>query len=307
MRVVFFGTPEFAVPTLDAVTREHEVTLVVAQPDKPAGRGMKLHAPAVAVRARELGLPILQPSKIREEGFLTSISQASPDIGVVVAYGRILPPALLAIPRHGFINVHASLLPRWRGAAPIQRSIEAGDDTTGVTIMRVDNQLDHGPVLSMLSTPIGSDERASALSSRLSAIGGEALARVLREIEAGTVAETEQDHARATHAAKIEKHEGEISFREPAGRIYDRFRAFDPWPGVFFSTSAEIVKVTEMRPVGGSGAPREIVAMDDHAVDVATAGGAIRIVEMQRAGKPRMPAPVVARALGWRVGHLIPD
>src|ERR1043165_7081502 len=159
MRLVFLGTPDFAVPALDACVRQHEVVLVVAQPDKPAGRGMKMQAPAVAVRARELVLPLRQPPKIRNEEFLGEIARVSPDAGIVVAYGKILPASLLAIPKHGFFNVHASILPRWRGAAPIQRSIEAGDSMTGVTIMRVDEQLDHGPMLRIDTTPIGPDER----------------------------------------------------------------------------------------------------------------------------------------------------
>ena len=300
MRIVFFGTPEFAVPSLDAVAREHEVVLVVAQPDRPAGRGMKLQAPAVAVRARELGLPLLQPSKIRNEEFLGEIARVAPDCGVVVAYGRILPKALLDIPRHGFLNVHGSVLPRWRGAAPIQRSIEAGDKVTGVTIMRVDEQLDHGPMLRIETTEVGPDERTPELARRLSAIGGDALATVLRELEHGTAVETEQDHERATVAPKIEKREGEITFDEPAGVVYDRFRAFDPWPGITFRD----LKLTDLRPGEGNAAPRTILAIDDGVV-IACAEGALRILEMQRPGKPRTPAAAVAHGLGWKAGHVL--
>src|SRR5437764_12801805 len=171
MRVVFFGTPQFAVPSLEAVARAHEIALVVAQPDKPAGRGMKLRSPAVAMRARELGLPVAQPAKIRDAAFLESIAALRPDAGIVIAYGKILPAALLAIPALGFLNVHASLLPKYRGAAPIQRAIEHGERETGVTIMRVDEELDHGPMLAVVKTESGPDEDAPSLASRLSALG----------------------------------------------------------------------------------------------------------------------------------------
>lgn len=304
MRIVFFGTPEFAVPALDALAKAHDVALVVAQPDRPAGRGMKLHAPAVAVRATELGLPLIQPAKIRTPEFLGQIEAAAPEVGIVIAYGRILPATLLTIPPHGFLNVHGSVLPAWRGSAPIQRSIEAGDRVTGVTIMRVDEELDHGPMLSIATTEIGADERTPALAARLSQLGAEALLPVLDQLANGTAVETPQDHARATLAPKLEKAEGVVWFDEPSRVIYDRFRAFDPWPGIFFRAGEETIKLTEIRPAEGSAAPRTVLSMGDDVV-IATCGGAIRVLEMQRAGKPRTPAGVVARALGWRVGGLI--
>ena len=303
MRIVFFGTPEFAVPSLEAVSREHEVALVVAQPDRPAGRGMKMQSPAVTVRARELGLPLAQPAKIRNAEFLDEIARLKPDAGVVVAYGKILPAALLEIPRLGFFNVHGSILPKYRGAAPIQRAIEAGESETGVTIMRVDEELDHGPMLLIEKTNIGPDERTPALAQRLSGIGADALARVLRELPP----ETPQDHALATLAPKIEKAEGEITFREPASVIYNRFRAFEPWPGIFYKE----LKLTDIGPIGRIGrigpigpTPGTILSLDDDVV-VAAAEGAIRILELQRPGKPRASAGAVARGLGWRVGDVL--
>src|SRR3954468_15377405 len=219
LRLVFFGTPEFAVPTLEALAREHEIALVVAQPDKPAGRGMKLHAPAVAVKAIEMGLPLAQPPKIRNEQFLSSIENLKPDAGIVIAYGKILPANLLVIPAHGFINVHASILPKYRGAAPIQRAIERGETTTGVTIMRVDEELDHGAMLAIEATEIGPDERTQSLASRLSNIGAEALMRVLESMPDGTP----QDHGAATYAPKIEKSEGAIDWTETTTAIYNKF------------------------------------------------------------------------------------
>lgn len=305
MRIVFLGTPDFAVPALDAVAREHEVVLVIAQPDKPAGRGMKMHAPAVAVRARELGLPVLQPQRIRNEDALAEIASHKPDLGVVIAYGKILPPALLEIPAHGFLNVHASVLPQWRGAAPIQRSIEAGDRVTGVTIMRVDEQLDHGPMFAIETTEIGPDERTPALAARLSSLGADALLKVLRDVERGTAVERPQDHERATLAPKIEKSEGEVRFEESAKTIYDRFRAFDPWPGIFVQSGGETIKLTDIRPADGEGEPRTILSIDDDVV-IAARDGAIRILEMQRPGKPRTPAGAIARGLGWSAGTRLP-
>jgi methionyl-tRNA formyltransferase len=298
VRVVFFGTPEFAVPSLEAVARAHEVVLVVAQPDRPAGRGMKMHVPPVVARARELGLSVIQPAKIRTTEFLDAIRAVEPDLGVVIAYGRILPGTLLAIPPHGFINVHGSVLPAWRGAAPIQRAIQAGDRVTGVTIMRVDEELDHGAMLSIATTEIGPDERTPALAQRLSHLGADALLPVLEQLASGTAVETPQDHARATIAPKIDKAEGEVRFDEPARAIYNRFRAFDPWPGIYLPGG---IKLTDIRLGEGSGAPGTVLSIDEDVV-IAAAEGAIRILEMQRAGKPRTPAGVVARGLGWRVG-----
>ena len=289
MRIVFLGTPDFAVPTLDALARAHDVALVVAQPDKRAGRGLQLQSPAVARHAKDLGLPLAQPAKIRE--VLPQIDALKPDIGVVVAYGKILPPDLLKIP---FYNVHASLLPHSRGAAPIQRAVEHGESETGVTIMRVDEELDHGPVLAMEQTAIGPDEHSPSLSSRLSKIGADLLLRTL----AGDMRETAQDHARATLAPKIEKSEGEIRWSDSASSIYNKFRAFDPWPGVFRGD----VKLIEIEPAEGSGKPGEILAIDGRTVTVATGDGALRLVVLQRAGKSRQRAAEFAHGAGWRAG-----
>jgi methionyl-tRNA formyltransferase len=306
MRIVFFGTPEIANPALEALAAEHEVALVVAQPDRPAGRGMKMQAPAVAVRARELGLPLVQPSKIRTEEFLSQITAAAPEVGIVIAYGRILPKSLLDIPKHGFLNVHGSVLPKWRGAAPIQRSIEAGDAETGVTIMRVDEELDHGPMFAIATTPIGPDERTPSLVQRLAHLGVTPLLETLRALKDGTATEAPQDHAQATLAPKIEKQEGEVRFTESAATIYNRFRAFDPWPGMFIRSGEETIKLTEIRPSDRTGEPRTILDFGE-SVTVATADGAIEILEMQRPGKPRTAAVVVARALEWRTGLRIED
>jgi methionyl-tRNA formyltransferase len=285
LRIIFLGTPEFAVPTLEALAREHEIALVVAQPDKRAGRGLNLQSPAVAVKARELGLPLAQPAKIRE------LEPVDADVGIVVAYGKILPPSLLKIP---FLNVHGSILPKYRGAAPIQRAIEHGETETGVTIMRVDEELDHGPILSIARTPIAPDERASQLSKRLAKIGADAMLATLRN----RPVETPQDHSKATYAPKIEKSEGEIHWSDSARTIYNKFRAFDPWPGVFTGD----LKLIEIAPASGSGNPGTILAIDDDGVTVATGDGAIKLLVVQRSGKSRQRAPEFARGAGWRVG-----
>lgn len=301
MRVVFFGTPEFAIPSLEALVRDHTVVLVVAQPDKPAGRGLKLTPPHVATRAKEFGFELSQPLKVRDDVFLRRVEAMQPDIGIVVAYGKILPKALLAIPRYGFVNVHASILPKYRGAAPIQRAIEAGETTTGVTIMRVDEELDHGPVFAIETTEIGADERAPSVSRGLAALGGELLAGVLREIANGTAKETPQDHARATYAPKVEKREGLVTFSESPLNIYNRFRAFDPWPGVFFESEGETIRIIEMERAEVSAPPRTIVAINGGIVL-----DGLRLITLQRPGKQKAPADAVARALGWQVGAPIP-
>ncbi|HUP45852.1 MAG TPA: methionyl-tRNA formyltransferase [Thermoanaerobaculia bacterium] len=306
MRIVFFGTPEFAVPTLDAVAAAHEIALVVAQPDRPAGRGMKLQKPPVALRAAELGLPLAQPAKIRGEAFLNQVDALAPDAGLVIAYGRILPARLLEIPKHGFLNVHASLLPKYRGAAPIQRAIEAGETTTGATIMRVDEELDHGPMLATATIDIGPDERLPSVSRRLAERGAAALVETLAALERGAAVETPQDHALATHAPKIEKEEGRITFAESGRVIYNRFRAFDPWPGLFFESNGETIRIGEMTfGPGSAAAPRTITAID-RSVHVAAAEGVVRLDQLQRPGRPRAVAGDVARGLGWRAGEPIP-
>lgn len=297
MRLAFFGTPQFAVPALDALARAHDVVLVVAQPDKPSGRGMETKAPAVAVRARELGLPLIQPAKVREG--IEDVRRVAPDVAIVVAYGKILPPALLEIPTHGFLNIHGSILPRWRGAAPIQRAIEHGDAETGVTIMRVDEELDHGPMLAIAKALIGPDEHTPALAARLSTIGAEALLDVLARLD--SVEETPQDHSLATFAPKIEKSEGEVDWNASAQSIYDKFRAFDPWPGVFTRDGVKLVDVRAERSAQSAGVAGTVIAIDD-GVTIECGSGAIRVLTMQRPGKARAAAGDVARGLQWRVG-----
>jgi len=250
---------------------------------------MKLRAPAVAIRAGELGLPLVQPARIRNDEFLSTVRELAPDAGIVVAYGKILPANLLAIPRMGFLNVHASILPKYRGAAPIQRAIEHGETTTGVTIMRVDEELDHGPMLSIVNTEIGRDERTPSLAARLSRLGGPALLRAL----ADQPNPIPQDHAAATLAPKIDKSEGVIRWTETTAAIYNRFRAFDPWPGVV----AGDLKLIDIAPADGAGQPGTILRSEAGGVIIATADSALRLITVQRPGKPKVAAVDLLRGL----------
>ena len=287
-------------PSLDAVAREHDVALAVAQPDKPSGRGMRLQSPPVVLRARALGIEVAQPAKIRDPQFLERMAAIAPDAAVVVAYGKILPAALLQIPTHGFFNVHASVLPKYRGAAPIQRAIENGETETGVSIMRVDEELDHGPVLAIATLPIGADEHTPSLASRLSRLGAQSLAPVLADVASGVAKETPQDHTQATLAPKIDKAEGVIKWSDPARAIYDKFRAFDPWPGVSFDS----LKLVEMSVAPSATAvPGTITAITHDTVTIATGDGAIVLIRVQRPGKAPVTAGEHARAAGWRAGE----
>jgi methionyl-tRNA formyltransferase len=302
VRILFLGTPEFAVPSLRAIhASKHEIVLVVAQPDRPAGRGMKLQKPAIAATALELGLPLEQPEKLGPF-FYERVRELRPDAGAVVAYGKILRPALLEIPPHGFLNVHGSLLPRWRGAAPVQRAIEAGDRITGVSIMQLDEQLDHGPVFATATVPIDDTTTSPQLFAKLSEVGGPLLVSVLDAIEAGSARATEQDHDQATHAGKIEKEEGRVDWSRPAQETFNRSRAFSPWPGTFIEREGETIKLHELAPVEERGAPGSILSLDEQGLTVGCGVGALRIGALQRPGKRPAPAADVARALGIAPG-----
>lgn len=304
MNCLFFGTPEFAVPSLEALAESrHHVALVVTQPDRPAGRGMKMQRPPTAERAMELGFPVRQPDTIRSDEFLQSVRELRADVGVVIAYGKILPRKLLEIPPRGFINVHGSILPKYRGAAPVQRAIANGEKKTGITIMQLDEEMDHGPVFATREVRIGRDERAPDLFRRMALEGADLLVRTLDLIERREIEPVAQDHARATYASRIEKKEGEIDWREPARRIYDRFRAFWPWPGVSFVADQESVKLLEIEPIEEpvTENPGTILEIG-HDVVVATGKGALRIVEVQRPGRKATAAGDYARGRRLRRG-----
>jgi len=241
-RIVFAGTAQFAVPSLRALhAAGQQILLVLTQPDRPAGRGMNVAASPVKVAALELGLPVYQPERIRDPEAVERIRAVPPDLLVVVAYGQIIPRSVLSIPRLGAINVHASLLPRWRGAAPINRAILAGDGETGVSIMKMDEQLDHGPVLAKHATPIGEPEDALELTTRLAQMGADLLVQTLEDLD--EVPAVAQDHARATLAQKLSKEEGELEWSMDARDIDRRVRGLQPWPGATLPTPRGRVKI----------------------------------------------------------------
>jgi methionyl-tRNA formyltransferase len=250
LRVLFFGTPAFAVPTLDALIASADAAVVgvVTQPDKPRGRGQQVSSSPVKARAESVGLPVLQPTKLASGDFLDAVRAFEPDLGVVAAYGRLLPEPVLALPRLGLINVHASLLPRWRGASPIERAIMEGDAETGVTIMRVVKALDAGAMLAVARTPIEPDETAEALEGRLAAIGASLLVSTLPALAAGTIREEPQDEQLVTLAPRIAKTDGLIDWDTPARAVHDTVRALVPWPRAYTYLDTGRIVVHETRP-----------------------------------------------------------
>jgi methionyl-tRNA formyltransferase len=290
---VYFGTPAFAVPTLQALLgSRHTVVALVSQPDRPSGRGHRVAATPTKTLAVLCGVPVLQPTRLRDEAFLTAITGLRPDLGVVAAYGRILPDALLAIPRLGMINVHASLLPAYRGAAPVHRAVIAGDTETGVTIMRVVQELDAGPMLARAAIPIGPDATSPEIETRLAERGAALLLDVVDQLADGTALETPQDDAKATLAPKILKTESPIDWSMPASRIHNLVRGLQPWP--LASTTMAGSRFLIHRTVV-SGEAREdtagtVIAAEGDTLDVATGDGVIRILQIQREGRRVMTA-----------------
>ena len=284
MRVVFMGTPDFAVPTLDAlVASEHEVICVVAQPDRPKGRGKKLQSPDTVVRARELGIAVRQPRAIKRGPFPEWLEQSGADVAVVVAYGRILTERLLCAPRLGCINVHASLLPKYRGAAPIHWAVMRGETETGVATMQMDAGLDTGDVLLESRTDIGPDETAGDLWNRLSHMGADLLIRTLNDLD--SIAPKPQDHDLATHAPLMTKDVGLVDWAWTAEKVHNRVRGSTPWPGAYTTFRGERFKLRSSRITNGRGEPGTVIEADKKLV-VACGEGALELVMAQLAGKP---------------------
>jgi methionyl-tRNA formyltransferase len=289
VRIVFMGTPAFAVPPLEALVRAgHELLAVVAQPDRPAGRGQALREPATKVFARERGVPVLQPEKVRDGRLAAELAALRPDVVCVAAYGRILGKDLLTLAPFGALNVHGSLLPRWRGAAPIQWAIASGERETGVTIMQMDEGLDTGDMLLQRALPIAADDTAETLAPRLAALGGEALVEALALLERGELVPVRQDPAQATLAPILEKEHGRVDWTLPAARISDRLRGFSPWPGAFTALEGRTVKLLQARPLDGAapGAPGEARRVPGRGLAVTCGGGTALLVErLQPEGK----------------------
>jgi len=306
MRVVFMGSPEFAVPCLRALAGAHEVALVVSQPDKPAGRGGQMHAPAVKTAALELGLSVAQPVSARKGELEQALRASAAELAVVVAYGKILPKAVLeALPR-GCINVHASLLPKYRGAAPVQWSVINAETETGVAIMQLDEGMDTGPVLLERRVTIDPDETSGELLARLAPIGAAAMLEAIDGLAAGTLPPRTQDHANATHARMLEKSDGAIDFAQPARLVAARIRGVDPWPGAQATLRGQVVKLFRARPATtGSGAAGTVLSIDADGAHVATSDGAVVIREIQAAGRKRMTAQQFAAGRGIAIGDTL--
>jgi methionyl-tRNA formyltransferase len=303
-RVVFFGTPEFAVPTLQALLDGPDhVVGVVCQPDKPAGRGQQLHAPPVKQLAARRGVPVAQPVKLKTDEFPAVLRGWAPDLAVVAAYGRILPRAVLDLPRLGCINVHASLLPKYRGAAPIQWALRRGESVTGVTIMSMNERMDEGDILLQRATPILPGETYGALQQRLAGLGAVALMEALAALHAGTLRATPQEGAAATYAPMIEKQDGAIDWTQSAQAIALQVRAFNPWPSAF-TTCGRRLKIHRARALDEStGAPPGTVLALGELVRIATGAGVLGVEELQLEGKRALPAREFARGGGLAVGE----
>ncbi|MEZ4384424.1 MAG: methionyl-tRNA formyltransferase [Nannocystaceae bacterium] len=296
LRAAFMGSPDFAVPSLRATAAACELVLTVTQPDRRAGRGRKMAAPAVKVAAEALGIPVIQPRKLRNGKVAAQLRALELDVIVVAAYGRILPLDILEAPRLGCINVHASILPRWRGAAPIQRAVLAGDRETGVAIMRMEEGLDTGPVYEVATTAIGEAETSGELFERLAVLGGETLEAFLRRFPE-VAPPTAQDDAAMTLAPMLSKEEGAIDWRRPARAIADHIRGMDPWPGATCERGDDRLKVFAARVSDvevGEAAAGAVLKVDRRGLHVACADGAVVIAELQPPGKRRMPAKAYA-------------
>ncbi|MGB3808152.1 MAG: methionyl-tRNA formyltransferase [Erythrobacter sp.] len=283
MRIIFMGTPDFAVPALTALHGAgHEIACVYTQPPRPAGRGRKLRPSPVQAKAKELGLPVRSPASLKPEEEKDAFAALGADVAVVAAYGLILPRAVLDAPEHGCLNIHASILPRWRGAAPIHRAVMAGDEETGVTIMQMKAGLDTGPMRHVVRTPVAR-KTTGELTEELARMGADAMVEVLTDLP--TFPPDAQDDARASHAPKIDKAEARIDWSDRAEAIERQVRGLAPFPGAWFELEGERVKLLVAETAEGSGAPGTVLDSD---MTIACGSGAIRPVRLQRAGKPGM-------------------
>ncbi|HYW77175.1 MAG TPA: methionyl-tRNA formyltransferase [Gammaproteobacteria bacterium] len=299
MRLIFAGTSEFALPSLEALAGRHNLARVVTQPDRPAGRGRKLRATPVREKAEALGLSVSTPVRLDPDA-VAELSALQPDAIVVVAYGRLVPETFLKAAAHGGINVHPSLLPRWRGAAPVERAMEAGDSETGVAIMKMDAGLDTGPVYRMETTGIRPDESAGELSDRLARRGAELLMDVLDDLEAGH-AQARPQHGEASYAARLTRDEARLDFKRPAEELARRVMAFNPRPGAWADCAGERIRILRATALtGASSMPAgQVISANKQGIDVACGQGVLRILELQRPGKRPAAASEQARGREW--------
>ena len=292
MRIVFMGTPDFAVPTLEALVHAaHDVVCVYTQPPRKAGRGKKLQPTPVHQAAERLGIEVRHPASLKPQEEKDAFAALEADVGVVAAYGLILPQAVLDAPTHGCLNVHGSLLPAYRGAAPIQRAILDGQAATGVTIMQMDAGLDTGAILSKAATPIGPTDNAQTLHDRLAKLGAELLLKTIHHHVAGEISAKPQDDTLATHAAKITRDMGRIDWSQPATQLWNRARAFTPWPGVFTRLDGKLLKLLEVEPADADCLePGRVGQADAAGIIVGCGDGALRITQLQKEGAKRLSA-----------------
>ena len=307
MKIVFMGTPDFAVPCLTALKEAgHDILAVFTQPDKPKGRGYVLTPPPVKVKALEYGLPVFQPATLRDGEAAGILRNLAPDVIVVVAYGKILPVEILNIPPHGCVNVHASLLPRHRGASPIQWAVVCGDKETGVTTMLMAEGMDTGDMLEKAVTPIDPEETAEALHDRLSAMGASLIVQTLADLKAGTVTPEKQDEALATKAPIIRKEMGRLDFTKSAQELHDLARGFYPWPAAYTGLSGKRLKVLKTRVAPSApGEPGGILEAGDRLIVSCGGGTALELLEVQLEGKKPMQAAELLRGRPIPVGTLL--
>lgn len=304
LRIAYFGTPAFAVPALERlIASRHHVVALVSQPDRPRGRGHKVQPTPTKAVALSAAIPVLQPAKLKDPALAADLQALAPDIGVVAAYGRLIPDVLLALPRLGMINVHGSILPFYRGAAPVHRAVLAGDAETGVTIMRVVTELDAGPTFATRTHPIGPDDTSAEVEAALAMLGADLLLEVVEQLAAGTAKETPQDPSRATFAPKLTKEEGLIDWTRRASEIHNQVRGLHPWPLAYASLGGRRVLIRRTRQIAGTPAPAPpgaIVAAQGDGIDVACGDGKLlRILELQAEG--RRPAAARDFVAGYRI------
>jgi methionyl-tRNA formyltransferase len=304
MRVVYMGTPEFAVPALVRLIEDgHDIVAVYTQPPRPAGRGQRDQPSPVHREALRRGIPVRTPTSLRSDAAQRDFAALAADVGVVAAYGLILPKAILAAPRHGCLNIHASLLPRWRGAAPIQRAILAGDDKTGITIMQMDEGLDTGPMLLQATAPIGPQTTAASLHDALAALGAQAIADALARLAKGGLRPTPQPDEGVTYAAKLKREEGRLDWRQPAAALERQVRAFDPWPGAWFECAGERIKVLRAAVAPGRAVPAGTVL--GPGLIVACGRDALALLRLQRPGREAMDADAFLRGFPVPAGTVL--
>jgi methionyl-tRNA formyltransferase len=302
MRVVFMGSPAFALPSLKALIEDYSVVAVVSQPDRPSGRGRKSSAPATKIFASEAGIPVFQPDRVRDADAISTIADFKPEMIVVAAYGQILPQHLLDLPKHGSLNVHGSLLPRWRGAAPIQAAIQNGDKETGVTIMQMDAGLDTGPILSQRSIVLEAEDTGGSLTERLSHIGSDLLVETIPPYLAGDIVPQTQDDKLATRAPMLRKRDGRLDPLTTAEQLARQIRAFDPWPGTFVMWGDRRIAVKRAHSTSHNGTAAGKVTVIENTPAIATREGVLVLDIVQAAGKREMSGEAFIRGAPDFVG-----